>query len=72
MSVQSPDPSYEPRGGSRNLTHRDADWSGLQILVAGLGVSGFAAVVVPTSMPPSAFQYVGSPSHPFIVPSKMD
>ena len=37
------DPSYEPRQGLRNLTHRDADWSGLRILVAGLGVSGFAA-----------------------------
>jgi len=37
------DPSYEPRQGSRELTHRDADWSGLRILVAGLGVSGFAA-----------------------------
>ena len=34
------DPTYEPREG---LTHRDADWSGLQVLVAGLGVSGFAA-----------------------------
>ena len=31
---------YEPRPG---LTHRDADWSGLRVLVAGLGVSGFAA-----------------------------
>ena len=37
------DPSYEPRQGSRNLTHRDADWSGLRVLVTGLGVSGFAA-----------------------------
>ncbi len=37
------DPSYEPRQGSRNLTHRDADWSALRILVAGLGLSGFAA-----------------------------
>ena len=37
------DPSYEPRQGLRDLTHRDADWSGLRILVAGLGVSGFAA-----------------------------
>jgi len=37
------DPSYEPRQGSRNLTHRDADWSALRILVAGLGISGFAA-----------------------------
>ncbi len=25
------------------LTHRDADWSGLRVVVAGLGVSGFAA-----------------------------
>ncbi|GAA4406481.1 UDP-N-acetylmuramoyl-L-alanine--D-glutamate ligase [Fodinibacter luteus] len=25
------------------LTHRDADWSGLHVVVAGLGVSGFAA-----------------------------
>lgn len=37
------DPSYEPRQGLRHLTHRDADWSGLRILVTGLGVSGFAA-----------------------------
>ena len=37
------DLSYEPRQGSRHLTHRDADWAGLRILVAGLGVSGFAA-----------------------------
>lgn len=37
------DPSYEPLGGTRNLTHRDADWSGLNILVVGLGLSGFAA-----------------------------
>ncbi|MCU1538536.1 MAG: UDP-N-acetylmuramoylalanine--D-glutamate ligase [Humibacillus sp.] len=34
------DPSYEPREG---LTHRDADWSGIDVLVVGLGVSGFAA-----------------------------
>ncbi|WP_411282987.1 UDP-N-acetylmuramoyl-L-alanine--D-glutamate ligase [Lapillicoccus sp.] len=34
------DPSYEPRPG---LTHRDAEWSGLRVLVTGLGVSGFAA-----------------------------
>ncbi|MDN5789695.1 MAG: UDP-N-acetylmuramoyl-L-alanine--D-glutamate ligase [Micrococcales bacterium] len=34
------DPAYEPREG---LTHRDADWSGLNVLVVGLGVSGFAA-----------------------------
>ncbi len=26
-----------------NLTHRDADWAGLRVLVTGLGVSGFAA-----------------------------
>lgn len=37
------DPSYEPRGGSRELTHRDADWSGLEVTVVGLGVSGYAA-----------------------------
>lgn len=37
------DPSYEPSQGSRRLTHRDADWSGLRVLVAGLGISGFAA-----------------------------
>jgi UDP-N-acetylmuramoylalanine--D-glutamate ligase len=41
--VKDQDPSYEPRQGSRDLTHRDADWSGLRILVAGLGISGFAA-----------------------------
>ncbi|WP_068433520.1 UDP-N-acetylmuramoyl-L-alanine--D-glutamate ligase [Piscicoccus intestinalis] len=32
--------AYEPRPG---LTHRDADWAGLRVLVAGLGISGFAA-----------------------------
>ena len=37
------DPSYEPRQGSRDLTHCDADWSALRIVVAGLGISGFAA-----------------------------
>ncbi|MFV0463191.1 MAG: UDP-N-acetylmuramoyl-L-alanine--D-glutamate ligase [Nostocoides sp.] len=26
-----------------SLTHREADWAGLRVLVAGLGVSGFAA-----------------------------
>ncbi|MEI2779572.1 MAG: UDP-N-acetylmuramoyl-L-alanine--D-glutamate ligase [Tetrasphaera sp.] len=26
-----------------DLTHRDADWAGLRVLVAGVGVSGFAA-----------------------------
>ena len=31
---------FEPRAG---LTHRDADWAGLRVLVAGLGLSGFAA-----------------------------
>lgn len=36
----APDPAYEPRPG---LTCREADWSGLRVLVAGLGVSGFAA-----------------------------
>jgi len=41
--VKAEDLSYEPRQGLRDLTHRDADWSGLRILVAGLGVSGFAA-----------------------------
>jgi UDP-N-acetylmuramoylalanine--D-glutamate ligase len=44
--VKSPegfDPSYEPRQGQRHLTSSDADWSGLRILVTGLGVSGFAA-----------------------------
>ena len=34
------DPLYEPREG---LTHSDADWSGINVLVVGLGVSGFAA-----------------------------
>jgi len=43
MTPQDLDPSYEPRRGSRNLTHRDADWSDLRILVTGLGISGFAA-----------------------------
>jgi UDP-N-acetylmuramoylalanine--D-glutamate ligase len=41
--MSTPDPSFEPRQGSRDLTHRDADWSGLRIVVAGLGISGFAA-----------------------------
>ena len=35
MSTQN-----EPRPG---LTCREADWAGLRVLVAGLGVSGFAA-----------------------------
>ncbi|NHN56036.1 UDP-N-acetylmuramoyl-L-alanine--D-glutamate ligase [Calidifontibacter sp. DB0510] len=39
------DPAYEPLGGARDLTHRDADWSGLVVEVVGLGVSGFAAAV---------------------------
>ncbi len=30
-------------GRLARLTHRDADWAGLRVLVAGLGVSGFAA-----------------------------
>lgn len=38
--VAGAESSYEPRPG---LTHRDADWSGLRVLVTGLGVSGFAA-----------------------------
>jgi len=42
-SSQDFDPGYEPRAGLRQLTHRDADWSALRILVTGLGVSGFAA-----------------------------
>ena len=42
-SAEDFDPSYEPRQGLRNLTHRDADWSGLRVLVTGLGISGFAA-----------------------------
>ncbi|WP_462417327.1 UDP-N-acetylmuramoyl-L-alanine--D-glutamate ligase [Kytococcus sp. Marseille-QA3725] len=33
--------SPEPRDGS--LTSREADWSGLRVLVVGLGLSGFAA-----------------------------
>ena len=37
------DAAYEPDGGRRGLTHRDADWAGLRIVVVGLGVSGFAA-----------------------------
>ncbi|MGO1167672.1 MAG: UDP-N-acetylmuramoyl-L-alanine--D-glutamate ligase [Janibacter sp.] len=31
------------RRGLENLTHRDADWSGLRVVVTGLGISGFAA-----------------------------
>ncbi len=30
-------------GRTDSLTHRDADWAGLRVVVAGLGVSGFAA-----------------------------
>lgn len=37
------DPAYEPRGGALDLTHRDAAWGGLRIVVVGLGLSGFAA-----------------------------
>lgn len=35
----------QPTGGRdlEDLTHRDADWSGLRVVVTGLGVSGFAA-----------------------------
>ncbi len=32
-----------PEGRTAGLTHRDADWAGLDVLVTGLGVSGFAA-----------------------------
>ncbi|MGZ4696119.1 MAG: UDP-N-acetylmuramoyl-L-alanine--D-glutamate ligase [Oryzihumus sp.] len=38
--MSEPLDAYEPRPG---LTHCDADWSGLRVLVVGLGVSGFAA-----------------------------
>lgn len=34
------DDAYEPRPG---LTHRDADWAGLRVVVTGIGISGFAA-----------------------------
>ncbi|NNG39635.1 UDP-N-acetylmuramoyl-L-alanine--D-glutamate ligase [Flexivirga sp. ID2601S] len=37
------DPAYEPDDGRGTLTHGDADWSGLTVVVIGLGVSGFAA-----------------------------
>ncbi|YAL84376.1 UDP-N-acetylmuramoyl-L-alanine--D-glutamate ligase [Dermacoccaceae bacterium W4C1] len=37
------DPGYEPLAGARDLTHGGADWSGLRVIVVGLGVSGFAA-----------------------------
>ena len=52
LSDQSPDdsgdlwpmdPTYEPDGGLRALTHCDADWSGLIVVVVGLGLSGFAS-----------------------------
>lgn len=43
MPDQPNEPSYEPRGGTLDLTHRDAQWAGLQIVVVGLGLSGFAA-----------------------------
>ena len=36
-------PAGAPGGRLDGLTHADADWSGLQIVVTGLGVSGFAA-----------------------------
>ncbi|WP_228266652.1 UDP-N-acetylmuramoyl-L-alanine--D-glutamate ligase [Ornithinimicrobium ciconiae] len=37
--------SQSDAGGGRlaSLTHRDADWSGLRVVVTGLGISGFAA-----------------------------
>ncbi len=34
------DPTYEPRPG---LTHGGAEWAGLRVIVAGIGISGFAA-----------------------------
>ncbi|HET8601883.1 MAG TPA: UDP-N-acetylmuramoyl-L-alanine--D-glutamate ligase [Segeticoccus sp.] len=34
---------HDDRLGHRDLTHRDGDWSGLHVVVCGLGVSGFAA-----------------------------
>ncbi|HYO86679.1 MAG TPA: UDP-N-acetylmuramoyl-L-alanine--D-glutamate ligase [Dermatophilaceae bacterium] len=40
MSLSDRPPPADPRPG---LTHRGADWAGLRVLVAGLGVSGFAA-----------------------------
>jgi UDP-N-acetylmuramoylalanine--D-glutamate ligase len=36
-------PGDEPSSRTADLTHRDADWAGLRVLVTGLGVSGFAA-----------------------------
>ncbi|PRY56076.1 UDP-N-acetylmuramoylalanine--D-glutamate ligase [Knoellia remsis] len=42
----NPDPSdrsSDQRERLDGLTHREADWAGLRVLVAGLGVSGFAA-----------------------------
>ena len=35
--------SAQPSSRLAGLTHRQADWSGLHVLVAGIGVSGFAA-----------------------------
>lgn len=40
--MSEPADSYEPDGGRRGLTHRDADWAGLHVVVVGLGLSGFA------------------------------
>ncbi|WP_245553623.1 UDP-N-acetylmuramoyl-L-alanine--D-glutamate ligase [Demetria terragena] len=37
------DPSYEPLRGDADFTHAGADWSVLQVMVVGLGASGFAA-----------------------------
>lgn len=37
------DASAEPLDGERHLTHGGADWSGLRVVVIGLGLSGFAA-----------------------------
>ena len=44
-STVSPSTVSSSGSGTRvaDLTHRDADWAGLRVLVAGLGVSGFAA-----------------------------
>ncbi|KGN40228.1 UDP-N-acetylmuramoyl-L-alanine--D-glutamate ligase [Knoellia aerolata] len=39
MSASQPDRLQRLAG----LTHRESDWAGLRVLVAGLGVSGFAA-----------------------------
>jgi UDP-N-acetylmuramoylalanine--D-glutamate ligase len=41
--VTGPLPQTGPAGRPATLTHRDADWSGLSVVVAGLGISGSAA-----------------------------